>query len=434
MGKISQKNKTQAKELAKTILHYSRRKMSEEMPELLSAVWALEDEESEAPIPMYTDGKKLFYHPQIVLEDYLADRKSVKRQLSHIMLHGLLGHFSKRCVGEDAAFDIAADLKVAQLEELIKGASIWYKLSPESRRLYFNSKEESLESCCMRLEEARPFDSVIRWAEPFRCDDHRLWTASRDNVGSDGSVSELWQEIVQHVLETMGGHANWGSIAGMLSEVYRDVEESTVSYTEFLQRFSEDAERQLVDPDSISRIWYHVGLEQTGNVPFIEPEELREHAKVLKLAVAIDTSGSCCGEVMEEFLSELLAVVRDGLIPGTVLYLIQCDAAIQSVREISAEDNVSDLLSEIRMQGGGGTDFRPVFHYLNQLECEGEDRFKGLLYFSDGFGDFPEKAPDYQTVFLFPRRDVYGFMPQVPDWITKVYITEDNRLKIEEEE
>mgnify|MGYP006982932810 FL=1 len=52
--------------------------------------------------------------------------------------------------------------------------------------------------------------------------------------------------------------------------------------------------------------------------------------------------------------------------------------------------------------GGGGTDFRPAFSYIEELRRHGEFKnLGGLLYFTDGKGIYPEKKPDFKTAFLF---------------------------------
>ena len=49
---------------------------------------------------------------------------------------------------------------------------------------------------------------------------------------------------------------------------------------------------------------------------------------------------------------------------------------------------------------------------------------KGLLYFTDGYGVFPEKMPDYQTAFIFLEKDEY-ILPTVPPWAMRVVLEKD---------
>lgn len=49
--------------------------------------------------------------------------------------------------------------------------------------------------------------------------------------------------------------------------------------------------------------------------------------------------------------------------------------------------------------------------------------YKGLIYFTDGYGTFPEKKPAYETAFVFID-DEYG-QPEVPVWAIKLVLRQD---------
>lgn len=77
----------------------------------------------------------------------------------------------------------------------------------------------------------------------------------------------------------------------------------------------------------------------------------------------------------------------------------------------------------MEIKGRGGTDFRPVFRYVNHMLKDRQFRdLRGLLYFTDGNGIFPKKKPSYDTAFIFTddQEDV-----QVPDWAMKVEFSEE---------
>ena len=82
--------------------------------------------------------------------------------------------------------------------------------------------------------------------------------------------------------------------------------------------------------------------------------------------------------------------------------MLQCDNAVRSDVRITGERELEHFLTEFQLIGGGGTDFRPAFAYVNELRERGELlNLNGLLYFTDGKGIYPKKRPDYQTAFLF---------------------------------
>ena len=135
---------------------------------------------------------------------------------------------------------------------------------------------------------------------------------------------------------------------------------------------------------------------------------------------------------MTGFLNELLSILRDGG-RQMELTLIQCDAEIQSVQTLSRDDCVEEILSGYDAFGWGGTDFCPVFDYVNKLQQDGET-IRGLLYLSDGYGSFPDTRPDYPVAFLFPRdEDEEYWTPSIPDWVTQVRITDNDLLQIKRE-
>ena len=59
-------------------------------------------------------------------------------------------------------------------------------------------------------------------------------------------------------------------------------------------------------------------------------------------------------------------------------------------------------------------------------------KVNGLLYLTDGLGNYPIFPPEYESVFIFPPVEETWFsddMDYVPSWITKVQLTEDDILE-----
>ena len=82
--------------------------------------------------------------------------------------------------------------------------------------------------------------------------------------------------------------------------------------------------------------------------------------------------------------------------------MLQCDERVQRDTLIQSQEDFKALLSDFSIQGGGSTDFRPAFSYVEELRRQGEIlNLGGLLYFTDGKGIYPEKKTDYKTAFLF---------------------------------
>ena len=78
----------------------------------------------------------------------------------------------------------------------------------------------------------------------------------------------------------------------------------------------------------------------------------------------------------------------------------------------------------LKLKGSGATDFTPVFDYVEKLKAENEfTKLKGLIYFTDGFGIFPEKVPDYEVLFAFLYEDISR--PRVPGWAMQIVMEDE---------
>ena len=101
------------------------------------------------------------------------------------------------------------------------------------------------------------------------------------------------------------------------------------------------------------------------------------------------------------------------------------DAAVQEDKKISSQAELDESVKTMTIRGLGGTDFRPVFRYVDDLNSQGHfSDLRGLIYFTDGLGTYPDKMPDYRTAFIFVD-DGYS-IPEVPAWAMKVVLrTED---------
>ena len=98
--------------------------------------------------------------------------------------------------------------------------------------------------------------------------------------------------------------------------------------------------------------------------------------KVLKIVVAIDTSGSVDNKMIAQIFNEIFAILAKRKHEITV---IECDAKVQRVYQAKTSDDIQE-----KLLGRGGTRFTPVIEYLNEHK---EFRDALLIYFTDGFGE-----------------------------------------------
>ena len=108
------------------------------------------------------------------------------------------------------------------------------------------------------------------------------------------------------------------------------------------------------------------------------------------------------------------------------IYLIQCDAEVQSVERLTSLDQLHELMPPA--EAPGLRRYRlPTGVRLCRQGCWNEKKLtnlNGLLYFTDGVGTYPEKSPVYKTAFIFNRDD--HISPHVPSWAIRAVLTTDN--------
>lgn len=173
--------------------------------------------------------------------------------------------------------------------------------------------------------------------------------------------------------------------AGLEREVMETVRPK-VDWRSLMRRFVQETARNDYSWKNPSARYAALGL----YLPCIRSEQMPP------IVVAIDTSGSIGSNELQAFRSELQAII-DELQPSevTVLY---ADAAVARVDRFHQGEPLV-----FHPAGGGGTDFRPVFNWVEKDGMEPTC----LVYITDMYGEFPRNAPGYPTLWL-STSDVVG--------------------------
>lgn len=384
-----------------------------------------------------TDGTKIFYQPDTICR--MAKRKEIKKIRDcymHILIHGILFHladyrkYSMRTLA-NAVFDLEADLFVKLLEG--RGEPSYFQ-DPIDKQLETKGAEglynEAMHSKTLRRQVYRRAKEVLR-------DHHENWQIkSKLLLGTSGeresteNVSEFWTRMLCSMSGNTGlsinelvanmkgdGKAHGSDSLGMESVVSKD-NSSPLNYAEVLRQYLRERESCRVDDENFDRDFYALGMEMYEDVALLEPSEDGNRLALGTIVVAIDTSGSCAGEVVQRFLTQTEGILRTlSQVDYKEMVLIQADAAICREEHIKPGDPFPDF-TRMNVFGFGGTDFRPVFQRVEELgETSPVDL---IIYLTDAIGNFPENPQRVKTFFVIPDLEKNGYLYgsfTIPAWI-----------------
>lgn len=392
----------------------------------------------------------LVYQPAYVIRQFAACRTEMNREYVHCLMHCIFLHMyagPQDRLYWDLACDMAAEAMLMEMDlPFLKTSE-----TDRRRQILAGVREQLPALTAERLvgwlkEREFPEGQMELWVKLFHADDHDTWYESEPQDNPDGQEGggrdspfqamtaargglDAWKEIAEGIeldLETFSKEQ--GDTAGSLLQSLREFNREKYDYASFLRQFAEKEEVMRIDPDTFDPVFYTFGLRTYGNMPLIEPTEYREDRRIRELVIAIDTSGSVQGELVQAFMQKTYNILKstETFARRFRICIIQCDAEVQDAVMIHTEEEFDSWLAGLTLKGFGGTDFRPVFARVDRLIEEGQlPHLRGLLYFTDGWGTFPAVKPAYDTAFVFMDTDCEA---KVPVWAMKIVL---NRNEME---
>ena len=414
------------------ILQHARSEIYLDLRYLDVALSALKPQAMEGLETIATDGESLFFSAGQVIRVFRNNPAFMNRAYLHTILHCIFSHLFLKGNRDTKLWNLACDIAVEYTIDQMQAECTKRILSWTRKQMYDRLKEQKQgisAAVIYRMIENEELEQKILLQKEFYTDDHCYWPKKEDGQAKQEQAvrnQNQWNKIARQTKmeqEMRGGETTDGEDLFLAQAA---AEKSRRSYKDFLQRFSVLREEIGVDPEEFDLNYYTYGLKLYGNMPLMEPLESREVKKIREFVIAIDTSYSTSGTLVEQFLKETFSILtqKNSFFAQSKIRVIQCDNQIRSDVELKSERDIAALMQEFTFAGGGSTDFRPVFSYINDLIERGElKNLGGLLYFTDGRGVYPKIRPEYQTAFLF-LEDYDDTV--VPPWAI--------RLKLEPEE
>lgn len=476
--------------LAQDVLFLSRNKLALNLRFMDKPISMLDLQKVPKLNGVAVDGTCIYYDPIVVLRNFSEEQARIPRQYLHMILHCVYQHFWVSSTVNKILWDLSCDIAVEYtiFDMAIPALEIKSAEMQQKAFQYFKKKVKYMTADMLYkylLNAPLSEKQVYTLAEIFSADIHKIWYQSKwgktnvpQNTEADGnskysqdcqeddlsdtkehqqpyngqdkedddednehneSKSELgqvedtnsqceWAAVARQMkvdLETFS--RNHGKQTGALTQNLMAVTRERYNYTEFLKKFAVLGERMKLNDDEFDYIFYTYGMNLYGNIPLIEPLEYKDVKQIKEFVIAIDTSGSTSGALVQTFVKKTYSILKqeESFFRKFNLHIIQCDERIQEDIKITKQSEFDAYIANMKILGQGGTDFRPTFAYVDGLIADGEfSNLKGMIYFTDGEGTFPSRQPNYHTVFVFVDEGYIN--PSVPPWAIKLVLQPDD--------
>jgi predicted metal-dependent peptidase len=387
---------------------------------------------------MGTDGRFLYYQPDKLVG---IPESQIDGMIAHEVLHVSLLHVWRRETRDAFRWNVATDLAVngivrknfelpgwALYDERYEGkcAEEIYGLLPGPRCPECGSKNiRGLEyRSTKRGEDSFDVEAKFRcekcghtWTErhtrqsgslggypmpferiegdfPSPLDDHSVWDGEERANGTDPNAraEKLEQEWRVRTIRAAQAAKTQGTVPAGLERLIEDILYPKLSWRQLLWQYTARMHGMRPDWRRPSRKWIQYGIYYPT-----------KRERRLDAAVACDTSGSISDEELREFLSELRGILST--FRSFRVRMLACDAGVHTDVTAASLDDFDGF--RVRIRGGGGTDYRPVFEALKN------DSARVLIYLGDMYATFPENPPDFDVIWVVSKE---GDERRVPGW------------------
>jgi len=354
-----------------------------------------------------TDARKIYYNAQYIEQ---LDIDQTQYVLAHEALHCALSHFARRHHRDKHRWDVACDYAINPLlvndglkpppgillddgfenmtaEEIYPSIEENCDEVPMDRHVYDEQDQADTGRGRSEQKQDRPPNPSSQPSPQTQSKQPSDGSAGKQhktaaqppplNKTEQDNLQTQWQQRLAGAAQTA---MQAGKLGGGLARMVEHFLQPQLPWRNLLAQFVSSIAR---DDYSYAR-----PSSRRGD-PVIYPS-LRSGQ--INIVVALDTSGSISDKELSEFLAEIDAI-KAHMRARIVFHA--CDSAL-------ADDGpwIFEPWQEFTMPrqflGGGGTDFKPVFEWVDQQDMSPDL----LVYFTDADGEFPELPPNYPIVWL----------------------------------
>ena len=299
---------------------------------------------------MATNGKDVYFNPDFVDGMSMDELVGV---LAHEVMHPACNHHTRRDARDPERWNMAADYAINPFL-IDNGFTL-----PDEALIDPAYSGLSAEAIYNRLPAAQSGggggdDQGSNCPDPGGCGGVMDAPSQGGGAPSPAELAAAEAEFRQAVAQAATVAKNAGKLPGDLARIVDEVLRPKVDWRDVLRRFVTDNAKQDYRWAPPNRRFIHQGI----YLPSCRSEQFPP------IAIAIDTSGSVDQREMNQFAAELTAILEDCM--PQQIHVLYCDSRLRNAETFSPHD----LPITLNARGGGGTDFRPPFEWLDEASID----------------------------------------------------------------
>lgn len=338
-----------------------------------------------------TDAKNFYYNADFI--DILSPEQT-KFVLVHEALHCALTHFARRGHRKKHRWDLACDFAINPL--LIKegfhppidipifkeyGGMVAEEIYPMIDDKLDN---EPMDEHLYDDDSSSDLDNGVKENDLDNKDKQQNKDNSQDLAQKPPPLSpDEMQSLASKWQKNLASSAQIakqaGKLEGELAKLVDFFLQPQLSWRALLA--------QYVSAQAKNDFSYYRTTRREGD--FILPALKSEY---INIAIAVDTSGSISQLEIDEFITEISTIKA---LMRSSISLFACDDKLNN-NSPWFYDAWQELEFPAQLGGGGGTNFTPVFNYLDNQDIAPDL----IIYFTDAKGIFPKQQPSYPIIWL----------------------------------
>jgi predicted metal-dependent peptidase len=352
----------------------------------------LKHESSEKISAYASNGVRFIYNPEFIAK---RSEEEIMFILTNCVMHHILAHQQRRLGRKGSLWQLATDYAINNMlhkngMHIPPGANfneVYEKMYAEEiytllKEEYFGGLDDAFGD-----DNGMPNENLVPGSSPSEQEEDEQGVFSNiENIEDDldAQTESEWQYA---------------------DSITQEIAQRKSAMPSGMERLTKKMKANNIDWRFV--LFNAINRHMRNNYAFMPPNKKHLHrgfilpsltSDTLSLCVAIDTSGSINEGLLGLFIEEFKNIMQN--FPAVQIELIIADAKVHGHYTFQGGEKM-----DFPLKGGGGTDYRPVFEYIDaQLPMT-----TMLLYFTDGDGWYPKIGPSYEVLWALSREHKVPF-------------------------